>query len=81
LGALHLIVNRVKDEKEARGVFEGLNKALDRFLGISANLLGWIPQSNDVGKAIREQKPFYLLYPSSLTSKAIEDISRNISGF
>ncbi len=81
LGTLHLIINRVKDEKEARGVFEGLNKALDRFLGIQANLLGWIPQANEVSKAIREQKPFYLLYPDSQPSRAIEEISNIIAEF
>lgn len=77
---MYLIVNRVKDEDEARLTYERLHKAIKIFLNGNLNYLGYIAEDKNVEKAVMEQTPFKMLYPYSPASRCIDDISYKITG-
>lgn len=69
-----LIINSVKSKKEGKEVFASMGAVLSKFLGITANHLGVIPQDSSVATAIRTQKPFLVTEPESRASKAVKEI-------
>lgn len=77
---MHLVVNRVKSEDEARLTYERLEKAITIFLKGSLNYLGYISEDRNVEKAVMEQVPFKVLYPMSPASRCIDSISYEITG-
>lgn len=85
-----LIVNSVKTEKEAQGIYKNLTKVIDHFLkgGVSLEYLGHILLDPNVPKAIREQKAFLQIYPYSkfsvcmnkLADKILKEQPKSLSG-
>ena len=73
--SMRLIVNRVHSEQEARGVMTNFTRSCQKFLSVSLAGLGYVPEDALVGKAVRQQQPFYLLYPSSRASQCINNIA------
>lgn len=74
----YLIVNSVQSKKEADEVFLNMSKVLARFLRIHPDHLGSIPLDSNVGKAIRQQKPFLLLGPEGKASRSVYLIAETI---
>jgi flagellar biosynthesis protein FlhG len=52
---------------------------VQKFLNIQLEYLGAIPQDNNVSKAVMQQKPFSLIYPTSPSAKAIFDLANNLN--
>lgn len=75
---MYLVVNRVHSKNEAGDVVTSLTRACQRFLAVSIAELGFIQEDVSVGKAVRQQKPFYLLYPAAPASRCIDDIARTL---
>ncbi|KJR43154.1 flagellar biosynthesis protein FlhG [Candidatus Magnetoovum chiemensis] len=73
-----VLVNSVKDSKEAMEVFKKLSTAADKFLNVSLDYIGYIPYDNSVRKAVRAQQAFVDAYPDSEASKMIVEVARNI---
>jgi flagellar biosynthesis protein FlhG len=63
-----LIVNEVKDEKEAKELYQNLSSVLERFLNISIDFIGYIVKDKYVPMAIRKQKLVTMLYPRAESS-------------
>jgi flagellar biosynthesis protein FlhG len=74
-----VLVNNVKDEKEARDVFKRLSTAAEKFLSISLDYVGYVPHDNSVPKAVRQQKALIDIYPGSEASKSLMKISEKIN--
>lgn len=72
---MRLIVNRAHSKDEARRVITGLTRSCEKFLAISLAELGFIAEDMMVGKAVRQQQPFYLLYPAAEASHSINNIA------
>lgn len=72
---LGLIINRVRSKEEARSVMASLARACEKFLAVSVSELGFLPEDMYVGKAVRRQQPFYLLYPTARASDGINSIA------
>lgn len=77
---INIVVNRVKNETEAKQSYQRLEQAATKFLGISLNLLGWIYDDPLVGKSVMEQKPVGISYPQSHAYKCIQWIASNTIG-
>ncbi len=75
---IYLIVNMVKDNKEARETTRKIMTVSSKYLEIKINKLGFINQDTCVGSAIRSQSPFIITSPRSKASKGIENITNNI---
>ena len=75
---INLLVNRVESTAEGIEIYEKLNKVTERFLDISLNNLGFLPNDKHLPKAVIEQKPVSILFPKANVSKAFEDVADTI---
>lgn len=73
-----LLVNSVKNSSEAFDVFKRLSIALERFLNISIDYLGYLPYDEAVKYSVRQQKPFIEMYPDCIISKNIMDVASKL---
>ncbi|MFP4697267.1 MAG: MinD/ParA family protein [Eubacteriales bacterium] len=74
--AINVIANRASSIKEGEEIYSKLNLVVNKFLNINLNYLGYVPQDNNVQKAVMQQKPVSLLFPSSGATKSIEKITQ-----
>ena len=75
-----VVINSVKSEFEAQGVFRHLSAVTDKFLrGVSIEYLGHLVYDSNVSKAVRNQKPFMQLYPYTKASLCMKELANKIS--
>ncbi len=74
-----LLINSVKNEKEATDVFKRLSIAAEKFLSISLDYLGHIPYDPLLQKAVRQQKALIEIYPESEAARNILQIAQKMS--
>ena len=51
--AVHVLVNRVAGEADARVAYDRLDSACQRFLGSAAGFLGWVPDDDALRRLVR----------------------------
>jgi len=78
-GRAGVIVNMVRSRDEARSAWSRLQRAAERFLGLSLQDLGAVPLDRHVVKAVRERVPVVVRYPHCSASSCISDICRKIA--
>ncbi|MFA6807426.1 MAG: MinD/ParA family protein [Eubacteriales bacterium] len=78
--SINIVVNRVKSEAEAHQTYERLEHAVNKFLGQSIKLVGWIYDDPLVGRSIMEQKPIGISNPQSYAYKCIQWIAGSVTG-
>ncbi len=65
----YLLVNMVKNEREAKSVYENISKVVAKFMGsISIDYAGFIPWDNNLYEAVSRRKPVICCYPESSSS-------------
>lgn len=74
----NLVVNQVQHENEALDVYRKLTMVSSRYLDISIDFLGSIPEDKQMTDAIRKQRVIVDLYPSSKISMAFADLAATI---
>ncbi|RRD95006.1 MinD/ParA family protein [Clostridiales bacterium COT073_COT-073] len=75
---MRLIVNKSRSPLESQEVFDKLNKVTERFLNLSLENLGYLPDDRALVDAVIERKPFSIIYPKAAVTKGIEDIAARI---
>lgn len=78
--AFRLLVNFVRAEQEALRVFEKLSVALDRFLSVSLDYVGYIPMDESVPRAVRQQRLLAERYPHSPASRSFTRLVNKMMG-
>jgi flagellar biosynthesis protein FlhG len=78
---LSLIVNMENDQYDAKHVVNTMELVTRQFFNIKLEQLGWINYDPLVSRAVRQQQPFTLLYPSSHASKAMHQIAGRFADF
>ncbi len=73
-----ILVNAVKNSKEATDVYRRLSTAAERFLSISLDYIGYVPHDSFVQKAVRQQKALIDIYPNSDAAKSLMEIAEKI---
>jgi len=73
-----LLVNSVKSAEEAKEVFYHLSLVAQKFLNLSIDYWGYIPQDEHIVKAVRRQKALIELYPNSPASKSFFDLAKKV---
>ena len=74
-----MIINTVKSEREALGIYRRLTDVVDQFLPhVSLDYLGYILYDENVTRSVRQQKPVVELYPHSQVSQCIHRLSEKI---
>ena len=76
--SIKMISNRVSSEAEGKNLFEKMSIVVDKFLNIQPELLGMIPQDDQMSKAVMLQKPITVAYPNSAAAKALEIIAHKL---
>lgn len=75
---IRMIVNKSRTVRESDDVFDKLNKVTERFLDISLEKLGYLPEDRALVDAVIERKPFSIIYPKAAVTKGIVDIATKI---
>jgi flagellar biosynthesis protein FlhG len=69
----YLLMNMVKDEKEAKAVYQNLSQVVARFMGgISIDYAGFIPRDSCLQEAVNRRKPVISSYPEAASSRHFE---------
>ncbi len=73
-----IVINSVRNLKEAKDTFRKISLVTERFLGITLDYLGALPYDEKIKEAIIMQKPYTALFPTSDFSKKLRDIAKEI---
>ncbi|WP_187982813.1 MinD/ParA family protein [Borreliella bavariensis] len=71
---LRLIVNRVANVSEAKGVAKKVIDISGQFLNLNIDYLGYIYEDQNVRSSVFKQKPFVLVNPNSKASYCLDSI-------
>ncbi len=74
----NLIVNQIRSEDEALDVFRKLTMVSNRYLDISIDYLGSIPQDKQMIESIRKQKVIVEMFPNSSISTAFSELAARL---
>lgn len=77
---VRLVVNMAKNPNEAEMVAEKLNSVLREYVAWEVEYAGYVLQESQVPKAIANQQPVLLAFPSSMTSRSLKRIARVLAG-
>jgi flagellar biosynthesis protein FlhG len=69
-----IVVNMVRDEREALDVYRKILLVTDRFLDVSLDFAGFIPSDKNVNLAIKKQRLWAETYPETFATKALQQI-------
>jgi flagellar biosynthesis protein FlhG len=70
----HIILNMVKDEKEALSMYQKIVSVTDRFLDVYLDFFGYVPRDEIISAATKKQKLWAEHYPDSQATKALSRI-------
>ncbi len=74
----NLVVNQIRTEEEALDVYRKLTMVSNRYLDISIDYLGSIPEDRQMVESIRKQKIISELTPESKISQAFKQLATRI---
>lgn len=77
---VRLVVNMAKSPAEAEMVAARLNSVLREFVQWEVDYTGYILTESQVARAIAEQQPFLLSFPSSMASRSVKRIAGVLAG-
>jgi len=76
--SIRLIINRTDTAIEAQTAMQKLSRVLKKFLDLKLQFLGYVNNDVLVPKAVKQQKPFTLLYPECTASKNLTEIAKKL---
>ncbi|MFW6058548.1 MAG: MinD/ParA family protein [Phycisphaeraceae bacterium] len=75
---VRLLVNMVREEDEARSVFERIGAVCERFLGVSPRYAGYLCSDARVPLSVRRRRPFVLESPQTPASECMERLAHRL---
>lgn len=76
--SIKMVANRINNEEEGLTLHSKLGVVVEKFLNIKIEYLGGIHQDTNCQKAIMRQEPVTIGYPTSTTSKEINEIAAKL---
>jgi len=73
-----LVVNQVKDEQEAQGLYCNLSSVAEKFLNVSIDYLGYIAHDPNVPLAVRSQQLVTMRYPRTPASLCFARLAKRL---
>jgi flagellar biosynthesis protein FlhG len=71
-----LLLNMVKDEIEAKSVYQNLSRVIARFMGgISIDYAGFIPWDSLLQEAVSRREPVVCCYPEGASSNSFKELA------
>ena len=77
---IKLVLNMVKNEKEAQKLGQKMITITKQFLNRGISMEGFIVRDEAVPKSVKRQRPFYLEFPYSRATECIRTMAYKISG-
>lgn len=74
----NIVVNMVKDAKQAKMVYTKLFGAVEKFLSVCLQYSGFVPQDDYVRFAVKEQRAFIEQYPKSRAALSIQQLAQKV---
>jgi flagellar biosynthesis protein FlhG len=71
----HVLANMARAPGEGEGMFQKLQRVTGRFLDVTLEYVGEIPEDAYLRRAIREQRPVVSAFPSSPASRAFKKLA------
>ena len=73
-----LIINRVKNEDEAKEIYRQLKIVTDRFINVPIEMFGWVSNDKNMTACVRKQSLICETYPDSEASKCINLMAKKL---
>lgn len=73
-----ILSNRVPDAAAGRDLFAKLARVTDRFLNVSLDYMGAVPEDNYLRRAVRMQRPVVDMYPGSSSAQAFRKLAQSV---
>lgn len=73
-----VVVNKVQTEAEGCALFERLRSVTEQYLDIVLKLKAIIPQDDNILRAVRQRRPFFLSYPNSKAIKSFKKMAYEV---
>lgn len=77
---VRLVVNMAKSPNEAEMVANKLNSVLRQYVNWEVDYTGYILHESQIPKAVSEQLPVLMAYPSSMSSRSLKRIASILAG-
>ncbi len=74
-----MVANRVRSRREGQLLHQKLSLATDRFLDLTLDFIGAIPEDDRLRRAVQKQRPVMEAYPNSPSSKAFAELARRVN--
>ncbi len=71
-----ILTNMVQTAEQGQNLFSKLCKVTDRYLDVTLNFVGAIPEDDYLRKAVQKQSPVLQAFPQCRSSQAIRNIAR-----
>lgn len=78
---VNIVINKSLYKEEGISTFNRFKLVADKYLNLKLEFLGYILDDRKLIESVREQKPVFIKYPNSSSSKNIKDISKRLYYF
>lgn len=76
-----VVANMVKGAQQGRQLFLKLSKVTDRYLDVTLNFLGAVPDDDYLRKAVQKQSAVVKAFPSSQSAVVFRDLARKVDAW
>lgn len=73
---VQVLANMVQNLTEAKEVYENLRRVAERFLDVTLNFMGFVPQDEWLRRAVRRQQAVVQAYPNSAAALAFMQLAK-----
>lgn len=73
-----MVANRVRSRREGQILHQKLSLATDRFLDLTLDFIGGVPEDDRLRRAVQKQQPVVLAYPNSPSARAFTELARRV---
>lgn len=76
--SINVLANKVRNEEEAEILYHKLNMVVSRYLKVPIEYLGYIPQDEQLSKAVMQQMPVSIQNAAAKSALAYKEIARRL---
>jgi flagellar biosynthesis protein FlhG len=81
VGRFRVLANMVRERGQGRRLFETLSRVTNRFLDVTLEYAGEVPEDPWLRRSVRDQRPVVDAYPSSLSARALKTLAESADGW
>lgn len=74
----HILASKVRDESEARTLYDNMAKVAVRFLDVSLDFMGYVPMDDKLKQAGRIGRSVVDAFPAAISAKALRNMAETV---